>query len=290
MPEQLNGQHRVAVAANRDNPRAADHRPSSSTTGAAASAAVSAAVAKPRRDLMRRGKADEDSPCPVADTRSSHCRHRYRADDRRVPLTRPAVCRSSRRSRWRRRGRRGNRGATAPTVPCRRAASSSAMPQARCSSVCCKARQRASVRKYRDPRTRARGLAPVPAPPRRSAARAANAPSRRAPTTPGSLARKYPRRHRRAVCLLPSPRRPFPGSRRGEHSAPPGIEQRVVLQRDDRGGYRVKRAAAGGKDVAAGRSGRGAGHRDIARHGSGSSHPAAASRHRHGPPGRIRWS
>ncbi len=38
----------------------------------------------------------------------------------------------------------------------------------------------------------------------------------------------------------------------GEDGAAPGVEQRVVLERDDRGGDGVERAAAGGEDGAAG--------------------------------------
>jgi len=39
-------------------------------------------------------------------------------------------------------------------------------------------------------------------------------------------------------------------TRASENSAPAGIEQRVVLQRDDRRGHRVERTAAAGQNIA----------------------------------------
>ena len=82
----------------------------------------------------------------------------------------------------------------------------------------------------------------------------------------------------------------FLGAGGGEHGAAAGIEQRVVLERDDGGGHRVERGAAGGENVAARHQGAAAGPRGTARRGPGSSHRAAASRRRHAPPARIRWS
>jgi hypothetical protein len=53
--------------------------------------------------------------------------------------------------------------------------------------------------------------------------------------------------HDRSVHLL--------GSCGGEDGAPAGIEQRVVLERDDCLGYRIERGAASGENVATGRQG-----------------------------------
>jgi len=45
---------------------------------------------------------------------------------------------------------------------------------------------------------------------------------------------------------------PFPGSRRGKHGAAPGVEQRVILEGDDRGDNGIEGAAVRREDVAAG--------------------------------------
>ena len=162
-----------------------------------------------------------------------------------IPPVEVAAARSPRQSR-----------ATAPTVPCRRASSSSAIAGSarRAKRLLQAPRHRASVAKYSGSAkikpACSRQKASAPSPTSRTcgecsitarAARTGFFGPKIAGDRAGPAVAPV---HHRGVHLLRA------GG--GEHRAASGIEQRVVLQRDDRCRHRVERAAAGGKDRAAG--------------------------------------